>query len=138
MEKHLALVQVLVVDDSTHWRGFVLRYFETKTGYKIIGVAVNGLEAIQKVDELRPDLVLMDINLPGINGIEATRQICKTYPGSKVVFVSTLDDPAIVQAAFDVCGSGYILKHDFAQDLFPGISAVLDGRQFVSRSLTRR
>ncbi len=133
----MALVQVLVVDDSTHWLSFVVRYFETKTGYKIIGVAVNGLEAIQKVDQLRPDVILMDVNLPGIDGIEATRQICNSYPGSKIVFVSMLDDSAIVQAAFEVGGSGYILKHDFAQDLFPGIRAVLDGRQFVSRSLPR-
>jgi DNA-binding NarL/FixJ family response regulator len=133
----MTLVQVLVVDDSTYWRGFVLRYFEAKTRYKIIGVAVNGLEAIQKVHELRPDLVLMDINLPGINGIEATRQICKIYPGCKVVFMSLLDDSAIVQAAFDVGGSGYILKRDFAEDFCPGIKTVLDGRQFISRSLAR-
>jgi len=134
----MALVQILVVDDSIHWRGFVLRYFEAKTEYKIIGVAVNGLEAIQKVDELRPDLILMDINLPGIDGIAATRQICKTHPSSKVVFVSLLDDSEIVQTAFHVGGSGYILKHDFGQDLLPGIRAILDGRQFVSRSLIRR
>jgi DNA-binding NarL/FixJ family response regulator len=99
---------------------------------------VNGLEAIQKIDELRPDLILMDINLPGINGIEATRQICKTYPGSKVVFVSMLDDSAFVQAAFDVGGSGYILKRDFAEDVCPCIKTVLDGRQFVSCGLNGR
>jgi DNA-binding NarL/FixJ family response regulator len=132
------LIKVLVVDDSIYWSGFVLRYFETKTEYKIIGVAVNGLEAVQKVDQLRPDVILMDINLPGIDGIEATRQICNAYPGSKIVFVSMLDDSEIVEAAFDVGGSGYILKHDFAQDLFSGISAVLDGRQFASRSLPRQ
>lgn len=101
----MEFLQVLVVDDSTLWRDFVLRYFETKTGFKIIGVAVNGLEAVQKVDQLRPDVILMYINLPGINGIEATRQICNTFPGSKIVFVSMLDDPAIVRAAFDVGGS---------------------------------
>jgi DNA-binding NarL/FixJ family response regulator len=134
----MELVQVLVVDDSTLWRDFVLRFFETKTGFKIIGVAVNGLEAVQKVDQLRPDVILMDIDLPGINGIEATRQICNTCPGSKIVFVSVFDDSAIVRAVFDVGGSGYILKHDFAQDLFPGIRAVLDGRQFLSRSLSPR
>jgi DNA-binding NarL/FixJ family response regulator len=134
----MEFLQVLVVDDSTLWRDFVLRYFETKTGFKIIGVAVNGLEAVRKVDQLRPDVILMDINLPGINGIEATRQICNTCPGAKIVFVSMLDDSAIVRAAFDVGGSGYILKHDFAEDLFPGIRAVLDSRQFLSRSLTPR
>ena len=134
----MASVQILVVDDSIRWCDFVLRYFETKTGYKIIGVAVNGLEAIQKVGELRPDLILMDVNLPGIDGIAATQQICKTHPSSKVVFVSLLDDSAIVQAAFDVGGSGYILKHDFGEDLLPGIRAILNGRPFVSRSLIRR
>src|SRR5580658_4639370 len=101
------LIKVLVVDDSIYWSGFVLRYFETKTEYKIIGVAVNGLEAVQKVDQLRPDVILMDINLPGIDGIEATRQICNAYPGSKIVLVSMLDDSEIVEAAFDVGGSGY-------------------------------
>jgi DNA-binding NarL/FixJ family response regulator len=133
----MALVQVLVVDDSIQWRGMVLRFLEAKNCYKILGVAENGWEAIQKVHELSPDLILMDINLPGINGIEATRQICKTHSASKIVFVSMFDDTAIVQAAFDVGGAGYILKVDFAQDLCPGIRAVLDGRQFVSRSLTR-
>jgi DNA-binding NarL/FixJ family response regulator len=121
-----------------HWRGFASKCFENEIGYKIIGVASNGLEAIQQADELRPDVILMDINLPGISGIEASRQICNTYPGSKVVFVSMLDDSAVVQAAFDVCGSGYILKLDFAHDIFPCIRAVLDGRQLISRSLTRR
>ena len=62
----MALVQILVVDDSIHWRGFVLRYFEAKTEYKIIGVAVNGLEAIQKVDELRPDLILTHLPQPEV------------------------------------------------------------------------
>jgi DNA-binding NarL/FixJ family response regulator len=134
----MELIKVLVVDDSICWRDFVLRYFETKTGYKITGVAVNGLEAVQKADQLRPDVILMDINLPGIDGIEATRQICNSYPGSKIVFVSMLADSEIVEAAFDVGGSGYILKHNFAQDLFSGIRAALDGRQFASRSLPRR
>ena len=55
----MALVRILVVDDSSHWRSFVLRYFEAKTDYEIIGVAVNGLEAIQKASELRPDVILM-------------------------------------------------------------------------------
>jgi DNA-binding NarL/FixJ family response regulator len=136
MKIKMALVQVLVVDDSTHWRNFVLSYFETKTGYEIIGVAVNGAEAVHKMDQLRPDVILMDINLPEVDGIEAARQICNIYPGSKIVFVSMIDDSEIVQAAFKAGGSGYILKHDFAQDLFPGIRAVLDGRQFISRSLT--
>ncbi len=135
---YMALVQILVVDDSIHWRAFVLRYFEGRTEYEIIGVAVDGLEAIQKVHELRPDVILMDVNLPGIDGIEATRRICKIYPSSKVVFLSLLDDSAIVEAAFDVGASGYILKHDFGQDLLTAITVILGGGQFVSRSLRRK
>jgi two-component system, NarL family, response regulator DegU len=131
----MALAQILVVDDSIQWRTTVLKLFDAKNCYEIIGVAENGWEAVQKVGELRPDLILMDINLPEINGIEATQRICKNDASSKIVFVSMMQDPAIVQAAFDVGGSGYILKQDFAQDFCSGIRAVLDGRQFLSRSL---
>ena len=134
----MALVRILVVDDSSHWRSFVLRYFEAKTDYEIIGVAVNGLEAIQKASELRPDVILMDVNLPGVGGIEATRQICEIYPASKVIFLSLLNDSAIVDAGFKVGGLGYILKRDVGHDLLAGIRVILDGEQFVSRSLRRR
>jgi len=133
----MALAQILVVDDSFQWRGIVSTLFDTKNCHKIIGVAENGLEAIHKVNELRPDLTLMDISLPELNGIEATRQICKSNADSKIEFVSMLADSAIVEAAFDVGGSGYILKHDFSQDFCTGIKALLEGRQFLSRSLTR-
>lgn len=134
----MSLVQILVVDDSMHWRCFILKYFETKTEFKIIGVAVNGLEAVQKVDELQPDVILMDVNLPGMDGIEATGQIRKVYPSSKILFVSMLGDSAIVKAAFDVGGSGYVLKQDCGHDLLPGIRAILLGQRFVSRSLVSR
>jgi len=134
----MSLVQILVVDDSLHWRCFALKYFKTKTEFKIIGVAVDGLEAVQKVDELRPDVILMDVNLPGMDGIKATRQIRKVYPSSKILFVSMVGDFAIVQAAFDVGGSGYVLKQDCGHDLIPAIRAILLGQRFVSRSLVCR
>jgi two-component system, NarL family, nitrate/nitrite response regulator NarL len=137
-KSEMSLVHILLVDDSVHWRCFILKHFESKAEFKITGVAIDGLEALQKVNELQPDVILMDVNLPGMSGIEATRQIRKLYSSSKILFVSMSSDWEVVQAAFDVGGSGYVLKTDSVHDLIPGIIATLNGQRFVSRSLTDR
>jgi DNA-binding NarL/FixJ family response regulator len=101
----------------------------------VITIAPDGLEAVQKANELRPEVILMDVNLPGMNGIEAARQIRGVSPGSKILFLSMHGDSEIVQAAFDAGGSGYVLKLDFNRDLIPAIRSILLGQQFVSHSL---
>jgi DNA-binding NarL/FixJ family response regulator len=132
----MPVVQILLVDDSLPWQRFVLAYFETETEFKVITIAPDGLEAVQKANELRPDVILMDVNLPGMNGIEAARQIRGVSPGSKILFLSMHGDSEIMQAAFDAGGSGYVLKLDFNRDLIPAIRSILLGQQFVSHSLT--
>jgi DNA-binding NarL/FixJ family response regulator len=99
------------------------------------GPAGDGLEAVQKAKEVQPGLILMDVTLPEMNGIEATRLIHILCPGSKVLFLSEHRDSAVIQTAFDVGASGYVLKSDSSADLIPGIRSVLLGQQFVSRSL---
>jgi DNA-binding NarL/FixJ family response regulator len=132
----VSATKILVVDDSLPWRYYLLKYFETQAEFKVITVAVDGFKAVQIASELRPDVVLMDIGLPGMNGIEATRQIRMVSPDSKILFLSILGDSEFIQAAFDAGGSGYVLKLDSGRDLVPGIRAVLLGHQFVSHSLT--
>ena len=132
----MSVTRILVVDDFVPWQHFVLRSLESETDLQILSTAVDGTEAVQKAEELQPDLILMDLGLPGINGIEATRQIGLVSPGSKVLFLTHHSEPDIIQAAFDAGASGYVLKSDFNADLIPAVRAVLHGQKFVSRSLT--
>ena len=132
----MSVVRILVVDDFVPWLHLVLTLLESENNLQIISTAVDGTEAVQKAEELQPDLILMDLGLPGINGIEATRQIGIVSPGSKVLFLTHHSEPDIIQAAFDAGASGYVFKSDFNADLIPAVRAALLGQKFVSRSLT--
>jgi two-component system nitrate/nitrite response regulator NarL len=132
----MSVVQILIVDDSLPWQRFVQSQLEAAPGLKVITVAADGPEAVQKANEIQPDVILMDIHLPGMNGIEATRQIRAISPGSKILIVSMLDELAVIQTAFEAGASGYVLKWDAGRDLIPAIGAILLGQRFVSYSLT--
>jgi DNA-binding NarL/FixJ family response regulator len=131
----MSVVQILIVDDSVPWQRFVQSRLEAAPGLKVIAVAADGSEGVQKASEIQPDVVLMDVSLPEMNGIEATRQIRRISPGSKILFVSMLNELDVVQAAFAAGGSGYVLKWDAGRDLIPAIEAILLGQRFVSYSL---
>jgi DNA-binding NarL/FixJ family response regulator len=128
-------IRILVVDDFQSWQRFVLQKLESETVLQVISVAADGLEAIEKAKELQPDLILMDLSMPGISGIGATRQIRVLSPGSKILVLSEHRGSDFIQAAFDAGACGYILKSDSDLDLLSGIRAVCLGQQFVSRSL---
>jgi DNA-binding NarL/FixJ family response regulator len=126
---------ILIVDDFAPWRRAVQRMFESEPDFKIIGVAPDGLEAVQKAAEMHPDVILMDISLPRLNGIEATRQIREVSPTSKILFLSEKRSPDFIKVAFQVGGVGYVLKSDCPEELLPAIKAILRGEQFMSRTL---
>ena len=130
-----SLVRVLVVDDFELWHTFVHMRLEDEPNLHVIGVSTDGLDAVRKAQELRPDLILLDISLPKLNGLEAARQIRKVAPKSAILFLSGESAPDVVQGALCAGGLGYVLKLDAAQDLLTGIESVLLGRRFVSRSL---
>ena len=130
-----SLVRVLVVDDVELWHTFVHTRLEEEPNLHVIGVATDGLDAVRKAEELRPDLILLDISLPKLNGLEAARKIRKVAPKSTILFLSEESDPDVVRGALSAGGLGYVLKSDAAQDLLAGIESVLLGRRFVSRSL---
>lgn len=102
--------------------------------WQVIAEASDGLEAVQKAGELKPDLILLDIGLPKLNGIEAARQIGQLSPGSKIIFVSHNNDLDVVRAALGRA-HGYVYKTGFRREFLPAIQAVLRGQQFVSSSL---
>ena len=98
---------------------------------QVIGVASDGLEAVQKAEELQPDLILLDIGLPSLNGIEVARQIRKLSPKSKILFVSQESSADVVQGALGTGAQGYVVKSDAGSELLEGVNAVLRGEQFV-------
>jgi DNA-binding NarL/FixJ family response regulator len=130
-----SFVRILVVDDFTPWQLFVQTFLGQDPNLTIIGFASDGLEAVQKAGELEPDLILMDIRLPGLSGIEAALQIQKLAPQSAILFLSQDSDPDVVHAALSAGGRGYILKSKVARDLVAGMEAVLGGKCFVSSGI---
>lgn len=132
----MSIAKILIVDDFRHWHDFLLEVLESEKDFNIIGFASNGEDAVKKAAELEPDIILMDVSMPRMNGFEASNSIRSVSPNSRIVFVSEHRGPELIQTAFDVGGSGYVLKSDINIDLIPGMRAVLEGRQFVSGSLT--
>lgn len=100
--------------------------------WQVIDEASDGLEAVQKAGELKPDLILVDIGLPKLNGIEAARQIRQLSPNSKIVFLSTDNSLGVVKVALSTGTQGYVDKAHAQTDLIPAIDAALHGKQFVS------
>jgi len=121
-----------VVDDFEPWRDLLCSTLRQHPDLQIVGEAEDGLQAIQKAAELRPDLILLDIGLPSLNGIEVAHRISQLLPTAKMLFVSEQSDPEIVAAALNNGACGYILKTNAATELLRGIAAVLRGETFVS------
>ena len=133
MEK--AILRVLIVDDFEPWRRFLRSTFQKLPQLRIIGEESDGLSAVQSAEELKPDLIVLDIGLPKVNGIEAARRIRGLSPNSKILFASAYRSWDMVQAALATGADGYIVKTDAGQELLPAIDAILRGKKFVSASL---
>jgi DNA-binding NarL/FixJ family response regulator len=129
-----SLVRILVVEDHVLWQEFVVRKLREQPGLQIIGVVADGLEAVQKAEELQPDLVLLDIGLPKLNGIEVAQRVRKVAPGARILFVSQESSSDIVREAMRVGALGYIRK-PHVSELLPAIQAALMGTKFFGRGL---
>jgi DNA-binding NarL/FixJ family response regulator len=130
-----ASIRVLVVDDFAPWQRYLSTTLQKEPGLEIIGQASDGLEAVQKAEQLKPDLILMDVGLPTINGIEAVRRIREVSPTSKILFVSENRSRDIAEEALSNGAGGYVVKADAGSELLTAIKAVLEGRRFISASL---
>jgi DNA-binding NarL/FixJ family response regulator len=135
-DQKAALVRVLLVEDYEPFRRFVCTSLGKKPELEIVGEVSDGLEAVQKAEDLQPDLIVLDIGLPSLNGIEAARRIRKLSPNSKILFASQDSAPDIVQQALSLGALGYVFKANAATDLLAAVEAVLRSERFVSRTLT--
>jgi DNA-binding NarL/FixJ family response regulator len=125
-------VRILVVDDFESWRRFICSILEKDSELKVICEASDGLEAVQKAEELKPDLIVLDIGLPSLNGIEAARRIREIAPATKILFLSQEPSADVVRGAFSLGALGYVVKAHAGSALLPAVDAVLRGRQYVS------
>jgi DNA-binding NarL/FixJ family response regulator len=129
-------IRVLVVDDQARWCQLLSRILSKDPKLQVVGLASDGVDAVDSAKTLQPDLILLDVGLPKSNGLEAARQIRKVAPRSEILFVSENRSPDIVEVALNTGAGGYVVKSDAASDLLPAVRAVLQGTQFVSDSLT--
>jgi DNA-binding NarL/FixJ family response regulator len=130
-------VRILLVDDYEPWRRHICSMLQTRPELHVVAEVADGLEAVQKAEELKPDLVLLDIGLPSLNGLEAAKRIRQLAPGTKIIFVSQNTDKEVVQAALSNGAQGYVLKADAGSELFTAVAEVLGGNDFVSSGIER-
>jgi len=128
----MSKVRVLVVEDFLPFREFIRSTLAKSLELEIICEVSDGLEGVQKAEELKPDLILLDIGLPTINGIEAARRIRKLSPDSKIIFLSQESAADVIETALGLGALGYILKTRAAHDLMPAVETVIADKQFVS------
>ncbi|PWT88178.1 MAG: response regulator [Blastocatellia bacterium] len=117
----MASLRILLVDDFTPWRNYVVSILQERQCFDVVGEAADGQEAIERATELQPDLILMDIAMPKMNGIEAARRIRDSAPNSKILFFSVEISDELAEAALAVGGQGYIVKKEVRAKLLPSI-----------------
>jgi len=125
-------LRTLVVDDHEDLRTLLISILQAKTECVVVGEASDGLQALEQAKKLQPDLILLDLSLPKLNGMEAGRQIRKLSPTSKIIFLSQDSSREVVQGALRLGAAGYLLKSD-ANELPLAVDAILQGEVFVSR-----
>jgi DNA-binding NarL/FixJ family response regulator len=118
-------VRILVVEDFPQFREYISAALEERPNLRIIGETADGLEAVQKAVELKPDLILMDIGLPSLNGIDAARRILEVVPKTKIIFLSQESSINVMQVALNVGACGYVVKIKAARELLPAIDAAV-------------
>ena len=126
--------RVLVVDDFEKWRIAICSILAEDTDFEVIGESSNGLDAVHKSGELLPDLVLMDIGLPGLNGLDAARQILEVSPRTKILFLSAAHVLEVIREALSI-GAGFVLKADASENLLAIARSIVRDEPFVRFSL---
>ena len=133
-EPHGGVARILLADDQEEVRLAIANLLEDE--FDVIGTAENGQRAIELVQVLSPDVLVIDLCMPVLNGIEAATQLRKSGSGPKVVFLTVNEDPDFVYAALSTGAFGYVLKCSAGEDLIPAIHQAVEGQRFVSPSIS--
>ena len=131
-------ISILLADDHEIFRQGLQMLLGNQAGIKVVGQAANGLEAVALAEKLRPDVVIVDMMMPGLNGLEVTSQIRQRLPGSRVIVLSMHDDERYVLDTLQSGASGYVLKDSSTKDLLLAIYAAMDGKVFLSPPISER
>ena len=128
-------IRILLVEDYAPYRSFIAALLSGNPGLHVVCEAGDGLEAIAKAEEFRPDVILMDLGLPRLNGLEAARRIRSLVPSSKIIFLTEETDVDVVKEALNLGSTAYVVKKQAPTQLLPALAAVLQGKPFVSSGL---
>ena len=129
-------IKLMIVDDHEVVREGLKKLLEVYQEIEVVSTVENGKECLERLDQVSPDVVLMDISMPGLSGIEATRIACKKKPGLKVIMLTIYDDDQHVLKAVEAGASGYVIKNVRKEDLFKIIKKVSDGKSFLDPDVT--
>ncbi|HEY0701353.1 MAG TPA: response regulator transcription factor [Candidatus Acidoferrales bacterium] len=130
---HTQQLRILVADDQPYMRRAVKSLLETHQGWVVCGEAADGLEAVSKAAELQPDVVVMDMMMPNLNGLEATRRIRQEFPESHILILTLHDVPELVRLARSAGAQGLVLKSDSDRLLIPAVEHVWRAETFFSQ-----
>lgn len=130
---NLKSLRILVVDDHAVFREQVCAFLETQAGFEVICEAGDGLEGIRHAEELQPDVIILDVSMPALGGIEAAVRIRKVAPKSRIIFLSQHNSEGVAKAALATGAHAFVTKVSAATDLIPAVQAVLEGKNFVSQ-----
>lgn len=126
------VIRILIADDHRMMADGLARVFSDTNEYAICGMAANGREAITLAEQLQPDIILMDIDMPGVNGLEATAHIRKTNPAQKIIVLTMHDERTLLNAALSAGAKGIVLKIAGADELLAAVKAVYAGEKYIS------
>jgi DNA-binding NarL/FixJ family response regulator len=132
------MIKVVVVDDHTILRQGIKALLDNQEGIEVVGEAKDGREALKIIEETLPDVILMDIAMPGLNGLEATRRIKKKFPKTKVLVLTMYTNEEYIFQILNAGANGYLVKETAFQDLISAIKAVYRDEAFMSPSISKK
>lgn len=132
----MAPIRLLIVDDHTLFRQGLLSLLRSEPRFELAGQATNGEQALQMARELTPDVILMDVRMPGMDGVETTHRLLEVMPHARVLMLTVSEDDQPLLTAIQVGARGYILKNAGADELFQAIQRVYDGEAVLSPAVT--